>query len=73
VDEILDEWRVARPEVDVSAQGIVGRVLRLSRYFERDLAEGASSTSSPRSGAPAGHPACLRPSSPAAACSPRRP
>jgi DNA-binding MarR family transcriptional regulator len=39
VDEILDEWRVARPEVDVSAQGIVGRVLRLSRYFERDLAE----------------------------------
>ncbi|MCW2843985.1 MAG: MarR family transcriptional regulator [Nocardioides sp.] len=39
VDEILDEWGLTRPDVDVSAQGVVGRVLRLSRYFERDLAE----------------------------------
>jgi DNA-binding MarR family transcriptional regulator len=43
VDEILDEWSVTRPEVDVSAQGVVGRVLRLSRYFERDLADTFSS------------------------------
>ena len=38
VDEILTEWSIERPDLDVSAQGIVGRVLRLSRYFERDLA-----------------------------------
>lgn len=39
VDEILDEWAAEKPELDVSAQGIVGRVLRLSRYFERSLAD----------------------------------
>lgn len=39
VDEILHEWAIEKPEVDVSAQGIVGRVLRLSRYFERDLGD----------------------------------
>jgi DNA-binding MarR family transcriptional regulator len=38
VDEILDEWAVERPELDVAAQGVVGRVLRLSRFFERALA-----------------------------------
>jgi DNA-binding MarR family transcriptional regulator len=38
VDEILAEWAVEKPDVDVSAQGIVGRVLRLATYFERDLA-----------------------------------
>lgn len=38
VDEILGEWAVERPDLDVSAEGIVGRVLRLSRFFERALA-----------------------------------
>lgn len=38
VDEILTEWRSEKPQVNVAAQGVVGRVLRLSRYFERDLA-----------------------------------
>ena len=38
VDEILSEWAVERPDLDVSAQGVVGRVLRLSRFFERALA-----------------------------------
>ena len=38
VDEILAEWAVERPELDVAAQGVVGRVLRLSRFFERALA-----------------------------------
>src|SRR3954468_8353487 len=38
VDEILNEWAVERPDLDVSAQGVVGRVLRLSRFFERALA-----------------------------------
>lgn len=38
VDEILGEWAVERPDLDVSAEGVVGRVLRLSRFFERALA-----------------------------------
>jgi DNA-binding MarR family transcriptional regulator len=38
VDEILDEWAVERPDLDVAAQGVVGRVLRLSRFFEQALA-----------------------------------
>jgi len=38
VDEILAEWAVERPDLDVSAQGVVGRTLRLSRFFERTLA-----------------------------------
>jgi DNA-binding MarR family transcriptional regulator len=38
VEEILADWAIERPDVDVSAQGVVGRVLRLSRLFERGLA-----------------------------------
>jgi DNA-binding MarR family transcriptional regulator len=38
VQEILADWAIERPDVDVSAQGVVGRVLRLSRLFERGLA-----------------------------------
>jgi DNA-binding MarR family transcriptional regulator len=38
VDEILGDWAVERPDLDVSAQGVVGRVLRLSRFYERALA-----------------------------------
>ena len=38
VDEILAEWATERPDLDVSTQGVVGRVLRLSRFFERALA-----------------------------------
>lgn len=38
VAEILADWAAERPDVDVSAQGVVGRVLRLSRLFERGLA-----------------------------------
>jgi len=38
VAEILAGWAVERPDVDLSAQGVVGRVLRLSRLFERGLA-----------------------------------
>jgi DNA-binding MarR family transcriptional regulator len=38
VAEILADWAIERPDVDVSAQGVVGRVLRLSRLFERGLA-----------------------------------
>jgi len=38
VDGILGEWAIERPDLDVSAEGVVGRVLRLSRFFERALA-----------------------------------
>jgi DNA-binding MarR family transcriptional regulator len=38
VAEILADWARERPDVDVTAQGVVGRVLRLSRLFERGLA-----------------------------------
>ncbi len=34
VDHIIAQWRQERPDVDPSPIGIVGRVSRLSRYFE---------------------------------------
>src|SRR4051812_18811425 len=37
VDRIIYEWRVARPELDASPIGIVGRVSRLARELEARL------------------------------------
>ena len=37
VDAIIDQWRVARPELDASPIGIVGRVSRLARELEDRL------------------------------------
>jgi DNA-binding MarR family transcriptional regulator len=37
VDAILDQWRVARPDLDASPIGIVGRVSRLARELEARL------------------------------------
>ena len=37
VDEILDQWRRERPELDHSPIGIVGRVSRLARELEDRL------------------------------------
>src|SRR5690242_14610077 len=37
VDDILDQWRAARPELDPSPIGIVGRVSRLARELEARL------------------------------------
>jgi DNA-binding MarR family transcriptional regulator len=37
VDEIIDQWRRERPELDSSPIGIVGRVSRLAREFEARL------------------------------------
>jgi DNA-binding MarR family transcriptional regulator len=37
VDEILDQWRRERPELDPSPIGIVGRVSRLARELEARL------------------------------------
>ena len=37
VDDVLAEWATEWPGLDASPQAVVGRVSRLSRYFERDL------------------------------------
>lgn len=37
VDRIISQWVSARPDIDVSAMGVLGRLSRLSRLFEREL------------------------------------
>ncbi len=37
VDEILDEWRRERPDLDVSPQGIIGRLHRLAAALTEEL------------------------------------
>src|SRR3954469_5538786 len=37
VDAIIEQWRAARPELDASPIGIVGRVSRLARELEQRL------------------------------------
>lgn len=37
VDGILTEWATKWPDLDASPLAVVGRVSRLSRFFERDL------------------------------------
>src|SRR5215207_11465875 len=37
VDEILEQWRSERPELDPSPIGIVGRISRLARELEQRL------------------------------------
>ncbi|MDX6239624.1 MAG: hypothetical protein QOG10_4439 [Kribbellaceae bacterium] len=39
VDRILEEWAVEWPGLDVSPQGLVGRISRLSRFLERGLVD----------------------------------
>ncbi len=39
VDRILAEWRSARPDLDVTPLGVVGRVSRLSRLLDRELSQ----------------------------------
>lgn len=39
VDQILQQWSDAVPELDVSAMAVIGRVSRLSRLIDRHLAE----------------------------------
>jgi DNA-binding MarR family transcriptional regulator len=38
VDLILKQWRLVRPDLDPSPMGIIGRISRLSRAFERSIA-----------------------------------
>src|SRR3954451_2898090 len=40
VDAIIEQWRAARPELDASPIGIVGRVSRLARELEARLGTG---------------------------------
>lgn len=37
VDELLDRWRDARPDLDPSPLGVVGRVIVLAKYLERSV------------------------------------
>lgn len=37
VDQILDQWREQRPDLDPRPMGIIGRISRASRLFERAL------------------------------------
>jgi DNA-binding MarR family transcriptional regulator len=39
VDEILAQWQRERPDLDVSPMGIIGRMGRLRKHFERGLQE----------------------------------
>jgi len=38
VDVILEQWQRERPDVDVSAVGVIGRISRLERLLAADLA-----------------------------------
>jgi DNA-binding MarR family transcriptional regulator len=37
IDRIVAQWARVRPEVDVSPMGVLGRLSRLTRLFEREL------------------------------------
>ena len=39
VDKILDQWRQARPDLDVSAMGPIGRLSRVFHYNARRMGE----------------------------------
>ncbi|HEY9737463.1 MAG TPA: MarR family transcriptional regulator [Trichocoleus sp.] len=39
VDEILQQWRRERPDLDVSPMGIIGRMTRLAKHLERAIQE----------------------------------
>ncbi|WP_035279913.1 MarR family winged helix-turn-helix transcriptional regulator [Actinokineospora spheciospongiae] len=39
VDRVIAQWARARPDIDVSAMGVLGRLSRLTRRFERELQE----------------------------------
>ncbi len=43
VDLILKQWARERPDLDASPMGVIGRISRLSRIFEREIQEVFSS------------------------------
>jgi len=39
VDAIIEQWHAVRPDIDVSTMGVIGRISRLARAFERGIGE----------------------------------
>jgi DNA-binding MarR family transcriptional regulator len=39
VDHLVEQWRTARPDLDVSPMGVIARISRLSRILERQIEE----------------------------------
>lgn len=39
VDQMLDEWAIERPDLDLSPLGVIGRISRVSRHFDREIAK----------------------------------
>ena len=39
VDHLVEQWRLARPDLDVSPMGVIARISRLSRILERQIEE----------------------------------
>jgi len=39
VDVILEQWRQERPDLDATPMGVIGRISRLARHYERAIAE----------------------------------
>src|SRR5919202_2289664 len=39
VDQIVEQWHLQRPDLDVSPMGIIGRMSLLSRFLEHSIAE----------------------------------
>jgi DNA-binding MarR family transcriptional regulator len=39
VDAIVEQWRRERPDLDVAAKGVTGRIVRLSGLFQQAYAE----------------------------------
>jgi DNA-binding MarR family transcriptional regulator len=37
VDQILEDWAVQRPDLDLSPLGVIGRISRISRRFDRQI------------------------------------
>jgi DNA-binding MarR family transcriptional regulator len=37
VEAVLEQWRRERPDLDVSPIGVVGRIMRLSRLWDREI------------------------------------
>jgi len=42
VDQILGQWHLERPELDVSPMGVIGRMGRLAKYLDRSIQETVS-------------------------------
>ena len=39
IDELLEQWRIERPDLDFHPVAVVGRVVRLARVLEREFKE----------------------------------